>query len=145
MALIVHYTPAEAYADYMRDMRGFHRTMQERIVEYQSATNSREILRHQAQMIAKRNFFNSVKEIPGIIPYAKAQRDDDKYEIVTEHTTVMANLEACIDFVAKNFPTATYLSFDANDNPVYMSFTPEQLAGLRQLMQTFVDSVSVES
>lgn len=145
MALIVHTTPARGYEGYINDMRNLYERTNDEIAKYASTTNSREVLRFQEVMIAKRDFFNTVAALSGIVQYARDQRDDQGYDIVVEHNATMTNLEAAIDFVANNFPASTYLSFDANDNPVYADLSPAQLSGLVTLLQAFVGGITIES
>ena len=91
-------------------------------------------------------YFNQVAAIPGIAAYAQAQYDNTGLDIVAEFTTMVNNIQACVDWVVANFPSdaggfieAYKLNADGSRTPA--TFTSAQTAGLTTALNNLIASI----
>lgn len=88
-----------------------------------------------------------VKEIAGIVAYAKAHRADTDYDIVAMYGSLQSDLSAVITNIKSTFPTTAdgypkIFKFDADFKPVFDTFSPTQTTSLRTLLTTLAGGIS---
>ena len=95
--------------------------------------------------IATKQLLQTLAATPGLGDYAKAQENDQTYDIVAAYNSVISALDAVINNVATTFPvdaSGYVLAFQFGASSyVYRQFTPAQTATLRGLMQTFEGTI----
>lgn len=71
---------------------------------------------------------------PNLVAYAQAQVSNLGLDVVAAFNSMQTALVAVTTWIAQNFPTATFLSFNGGGKPVYANFTQAQLAPLATLL-----------
>lgn len=93
-----------------------------------------------------RDNLNAQASTPGLNVYATSQWSGYAGTLTTDIATVVANINACISWVAANFPTDAAgfiegykLNADGSRTPA--SFTSAQTAGLQTQLQALIASI----
>lgn len=99
-------------------------------------------------------FFSNVKTLaaqyiitPGLQAFAAAQRADvPGYDIILEHNTVIAAIDAVVNWMSVNFPkdgNGYELAYtrDVNGNKTYRTFSTASASSLRTLLQSIINAI----
>jgi len=102
-----------------------------------------------AKLNAVKSLFEAAASVPGIVGYARDQKDDQTLNLVTEFNVVVAAIDAVIAQIATDIPTANqggtdYLLVQTLGAliPEWRDFTPVQLATTRGLLQAIIDAIN---
>ncbi len=105
-----------------------------------------------ADMIAADATLAKVAGIPGIVQYAKDQKNDQNLDIAAAYTSMRTAIQAVTTWIEANFPTysgqgGTWLlayEWDANKTDfAQREFTPAQTAGLRTVLTAVADTITL--
>lgn len=90
--------------------------------------------------------FEAAKSVSGIADYARAQKNSETLDVVTEFTAMLAAIDNVTAWISTNFPK------DANGyllaktwgdaGPVDRTFTPTATAGLRTVLDALLATIS---
>jgi hypothetical protein len=94
----------------------------------------------------ERAAFTAAAAVPGLVQYARDQKNNQSLNVVTEFNAMIAAIDAVTNWISTNFPkdgggfilAATL----GPEGPVYRQFTPAQTAGLRTALDALIATVS---
>lgn len=99
-----------------------------------------------ADLVSALNALNSAAAVTGIVDYARAQEDDQAYDVAAEFTALTGVITGSIAWIDANSPTsvtaATPELWSGLDTMISTTFTPSQTANLRTELQKVSDAVS---
>ena len=91
-------------------------------------------------------FFETMKAVPGIGDYAKAQENDAAYNVAAEFTAMQGAIATAVTWMNSNVPTSVTAITPANwtDNGpmIATEFTPAQTATLRTHITAVANSIA---
>lgn len=106
---------------------------------------SSQILRLHLEMLSADSQMAAIAAVPGIVQYAKDQKNDQALDVIAEFQAMRAAVQGVAAAIVTAFPTSgIYLlavSFDAQGT-VDRQFTPAQTAGIRTTLDAVVASIS---
>ena len=77
-----------------------------------------------------------------LVAYARAQEDDDTYDLVGDYQTMLASVNTLISEASTQLSAVDVISGVSDGVPTYQSFTPAQLSGVIANLQA-VDATIV--
>lgn len=85
--------------------------------------------------------------VPGLAAYAQTQYNDPTLDIANEYTTMLAAINATVDWIRTNFPKDAngYLLYEqigANGAVSYRQFTTAQLAAFRTQLTSLTATIN---
>lgn len=93
-----------------------------------------------------RNQLAAMSGVSGLTQYARDQKANQALDVVQEFQTLMAQIDACTQWIATNLPKDAngYLLIRklGDDYLVDRQFTPAQTSGLRSVLQNIVDAIA---
>lgn len=97
-------------------------------------------------LVVSRDRLNVLKTTPGLAAYARAQYDDQSYDIVAEYQALFTQLEATIDWMVAAIPKdangyALLIKY-ADTGQTVRTFTSAALANLRTQIDALVATIN---
>lgn len=93
-----------------------------------------------------RQVLSAAASIPGIVDYAKTQKNDANLDIVAEFTTMLGAIDDATLWIENNFPKdgSGYLLAQTLEatGPVDRMFTPASTGGLRVVLDAIVATIN---
>lgn len=90
--------------------------------------------------------FTTLAATPGIVTYAKAQEDDENYDVAAEFTAMQSAITAVLAWMNANVPTSVTAlapsAWTATGPLISTSFNAAQTLGLRTALQAAADSIA---
>jgi len=89
---------------------------------------------------------NSAASVPGIGAFAQTLKGDETLDVMAEFTAAVNTIQSTITWIEANFPNTNGYLLErkfGNGDLVEREFTPAETAGLRTVMQTIVDAISL--
>ena len=103
-------------------------------------TGANVVLEIMESLKSYRAVLNEIAAIPGIAAYARAQENDETYDVVAEFQAMLATVQLAIDNVTSTFPSSTFHSI-VGDVQTYQQFSVAQTANLRTRLDAIIASV----
>ena len=120
--------------------------LQSRISQFSTSTSADLVLSVYFDVSRARSELAEIATIQGIAQYAKDQEDDQSYDVVSEFSALLSNLDAITSAISANYPRdeAGYLlNRKVVGNSIeFRTYTTGQLASYVALMQTAIDGIS---
>lgn len=138
--------PQRGYDEARNIARNIKRVSNQYISSMSSGSTSNEILDALWFLNTNSDRMNSLKTIPGIGDYAKAQEDDPAYDVVAEFNALIALVDDAETWIRTTLPTDgdDYLLINKlnEDSLIPRDFTSGQVAPLVTKLQAISDQIS---
>lgn len=128
-------------------------TIKNDVMSIRNASVSSDITRRtfvtlQRQLTSAIDIFNEIKNVPGILAFAREQYDDPTLDVGTEFNAMVSAAENLRDWIFANFPTDSGSgailaeTVDSLGNITQLVFTSAQLDAFRIQADIFLGTIS---